>query len=41
MKICVDRPSGTPCPTNRAFRPVCSKASVMVFRGEDPKILTT
>jgi hypothetical protein len=37
----VNQPSGIPWPINLAFRPVCSKASVIVFTGDDPRILTT
>lgn len=37
----VQEPSGIPWPINRAFRPVCSKASAMVFTGEEPRTLTT
>lgn len=35
------KPSGTPCPISRAFRSVCSNASVSIFTGEDPRTLTT
>ena len=35
------QPSGIPCPINRAFRPVCSSASLMVFTDVEPRILTT
>lgn len=41
MKENINQPPGNPWPISRAFRPVCSNASAMVFTGEDPKILTT
>lgn len=41
-KINLDgKPSGTPWPIKRVFRPVCSNASVSTFTGEVPKIRTT
>lgn len=36
-----DIPSGLPCPINLAFRPVCSRASTIFFRGIEPRTLTT
>ena len=40
-KKLTSKPSGIPCPINRAFLPVCSKASVIVLTGVEPRILTT
>lgn len=34
-------PSGTPCPISRTFRPVCSRASTIVFTGKEPSTRAT